>query len=439
MKYFLASLCLGVVTSFLAASDQIPAPPQSGPIALINVTLHPVSGPAIENASIVFDKGKIVAMGADVRAPKQANVVRLDGHHVYPALIEASSQLGLTEVGAVRATRDNSETGDFNPNVKSWVAVNPDSEHFPVTRANGIATAVVMPTGGLISGLAGAMMTDGWTYEDMTLQAPVGLVVNWPNMTIRRGFARFFGSPAEQEKRMRKQLESLDKAFEKAKAYHRAYAAAKNGNAAAPKFDPRLDAMRPVFDGDLPVIIDAQSQKAIRAAVAFSQKFGLKMILLGGYDAPLAADILKRYDIPVILEKVQRLPMRRHDAYDRPFTNALKLHEAGVRFCIGANEGAGNTRNLPYHAATAAAYGLPKDVALKAVTLSPAQILGIADRVGSLEKGKDATLMVTNGDPLEVATEVRHLFIQGRKIDLTSKQTQLFEKYRQKYEQLKGR
>ena len=438
MRTFLAILCLGVAANFTNASDQVPAPPQSGPIALINVTLHPVSSEPIENASIVFDKGKIIAMGADIRAPKQANIVRLDGHHVYPAFIEASSQLGLTEVSAVRATRDNSETGDFNPNVKSWVAVNPDSEHFPVTRANGVAIAGVLPSGGLISGLAGAMMTDGWTYEDMTLKAPIGLVVNWPNMTVRRGFFRFFGTPAEQEKRMRENLQQLDEYFSKAKAYHLAYTAAKEG-AATPKFDPRLDAMRPIFDGSLPVIIEAQTQKQIRAAVAFSQKFGLKTILLGGYDAPLVADLLKQFDIPVILERIQRLPMRRQEAYDRPFTNAMKLHEAGVRFCIAGNEGSGNTRNLPYHAATAAAYGLPKDIALKSVTLSAAQILGISDRVGSLEEGKDATLMVTNGDPLEVATEVRHLFIQGRKIDLTSKQTQLYEKYRQKYEQLKGR
>lgn len=431
MRFLLYCFWLGVVSLGLSASDQIPGAPQDQAIVLTGVTIHPVSGPTIPEGTLIFEGGKITALGANLGIPKQGKVINLQGKHVYPGLIEAVSQLGLNEIGAVRSTRDASETGNFNPNVKSWIAVNPDSEHFPVTRANGVTTAGVLPTGGRISGKAAVMATDGWTYEDMTMLAPAGLVLNWPNMTIRRG-PFFRTSPKEQEKRMKKAMEDLNDFFDQAHAYHL-------GMKASPskaKFDPRLEAMRPVFEGTLPVWVNANAAIAIKAAVDFCQKYGVKMVLIGGYDAPQVSDLLKRFNIPVIVQKVQRLPLRRHEPFNQPFTVPLALHQAGVSFCIGANDFAGNNRNVPYHAATAAAYGLPKDIALRSVTLDAAKILGIGDRVGSLEVGKDATLIVTDGDPLEVTTQTLHMFIQGRKVDLTSRQTMLYEKYSQKYKQL---
>ena len=434
MKYLFSFLCVSSLLLPLIASDQIPGAPQKDAIALTGVTLHPVSGAVIENATILFENGKITALGANLGMPKQGQVIRLDGMHVYPGLIESVSQLGLNEVGAVRSTRDASEVGDFNPNVKSWVAINPDSEHFPVTRANGVALAGVLPGGGMISGLAAVVMNDGWTYEDMTLKAPAGLVVDWPNMTVRRA-PWIRQSPKEQEKAIQENLLKLDDMFSQARAYH----LGRTTNQNAADFDSRFEAMRPVFDGSLPVWINAEAAIEIRAAIDFSQKHQFNMVLVGGYDAPKVTDLLKRYDIPVVLVKTQQLPFRRHEAYDSPFTAPKALYDAGVRFAISANEFAGNNRNLPYHAATAAAFGLPKDVALRAITLDAAKILGVGDRVGSLEVGKDATLIVTDGDPLEVTTQTLHMFIQGRKVDLTSRQTLLYHKYQKKYQQLEGK
>lgn len=434
MKNAMILFCLAALCS-LTASDQIPGAPQSETIALMDVTIHPVSGPVIENGTIIFDKGKIMALGANLGSPKSGQVIRLKGLHVYPGLVEAVSQLGLTEVGAVRSTVDSAEVGDYNPNVKALVAINPDSEHFPVTRANGVAVAAVLPRGGVLSGQASVVMTDGWTYEDMALQTPSGMVLNWPNMTVRRA-PWIRQTPKEQEKRIKENLKKLDRFFQAAKAYQRVRST-EASNAAG--FDPRFEAMAPLFSGELPVWINANSQPAIRAAIDFSQKFGLKMVLVGGYDAPKVANLLKRFDIPVIVQKTQRLPFRRYESYDSPFKAPAALHKAGVRFCIGANDFAGNNRNVPYHAATAAAFGLPKDEALKSITLYAAQILGVGDRVGSLEVGKDATLIVTDGDPMEVTTQTLHMFIMGKKVDLSSRQTMLYEKYSKKYKQLKGK
>lgn len=417
------------------ASDQIPAPPQKHPIALVGGTIHTVSGGVIENGTILFDKGKIIAIGTGVTLPADAEVIQIQGKHVYPGLIESISQIGLSEIGAVRATRDQSETGAINPNVRAEVAINPDSEHFPVTRSNGVALAVSMPGGGIIAGQAALLMMDGWTWEDMTLKAPVGMVINWPRMRAFRGFFRQ-QSPEEQKKQMKKNIEQLEKAFDDARAYMIAREAAAKKNAPFHEADARWEAMIPVLKGELPVLVAANDMKQIRAAVDFADRQKIKMILAGGTDAYLLTDLLKSKNIPVITARTLRLPSRRDADFDEPFTLPKKLYEAGIQYCISAQGGTGgNFRNLPYHAAKAAAYGLPKDEALKAITLYPAQILGVADRVGSLEEGKDATLFVSDGDPLEITTHVEQLFIQGRKIDLNDKHKTLYQKYRTKYEQ----
>lgn len=414
------------------SSNQIPAKLQETPIAVVNATIHPVSSPPIESGTILFDKGKIVAVGKNVAIPQGAEVIDASGKHVYPGLISPDTYIGLTEIGAVRASRDFAETGQINPNVRAEVAVNPESEIIPVTRANGITTFVTAPRGGIISGLSAVMMSDGWTWEEMTLKAPAALCVQWPAMVPRRGWW-ITQSEEEQKKERDKALKELADAFRDARAYMTAKKAEQQKGIPYHNVDLRWEAMIPVLERKVPVVVTATEVQQIQAAVAWAQRENVKLIIKGGHDAWRVTDLLKKHDVPVLAGGIHRLPARRFEKYDEPFTLPKKLFDAGIRFAIITEDEAPHERNLPYQAAQAAAYGLPKDEALKAITLYPAQIFGVDDRIGSLEVGKDATLIVTTGDPLEIVTQVEMEFIQGRKIDLTSKHTMLYEKYKEKY------
>ncbi len=423
----------------LTASDQIPAKPQDHPIALVGGTIHTVSGVIIGNGTVLFIDGKITAVGTDVELPHGCEQINVSGKHIYPGMIAATTNIGLVEIGAVRASRDFSELGDINPNVRAEAAVNPDSEIIPVTRANGVTLALTVPSGGIITGTSALIMLDGWTWESITLKAPVGLHIRWPFMAVRR--SRFLRtSPKDQLKRRDESLQKIKDAFAEAKSYLKAKEA--EGNKGVPYHDTdlRWDAMIKVLKKEIPAFVYADEIRQIHAAVDWATSEDIKMVLVGGRDAWRAVDLLKEKDIPVIVGGTHTTPMRRWEAYDTPFKNPLKLHEGGVKYCIagtgGVSGGASNARNLPYNAAMAAAYGLPKEEALKAVTLYPAQILGVGDRVGSIEVGKDATLIVTNGDPLEIMTNVEMEFIQGRKIDLSSRHTELYEKYKTKYQRM---
>lgn len=428
---FVVLIVLGLCLS-ARAHDQIPSPGQNHTVALIGGTIHPVSGPAIENGTIVFSEGKIAAVGARVDVPAGANQIDIKGRHVYPGLFDAYSRIGLTEIGAVRATNDIEEVGRINPNVRAEVAVNPESEIIPVTRANGVTTALVAPGGGTISGRSAVMMMDGWTWEDMVLQSPAALHVDWPRMTtITAWWMR--QSEEEQKKEREKSLEALASAFHDARAYMIAKSASGRGIPSHPT-DLRWEAMIPVLEKKIPVIVTAENIQEIQAAVAWAEKEDVELVIWGGADAWRVTDLLKAKDVPVIVHGTHRMPRRSWEDYDSPFALPKKLYDAGVRFCI-AGGGASNERNLPFQAATAAAYGLPKEEALKAITLFPAQVLGVADRIGSLEVGKDATLIVTTGDPLEATSNVEMEFIQGRAVDLSSRHTELNEKYQTKYNQ----
>lgn len=413
--------------------DQRPAPAQSQPVALVGGTVHTVSGGELAGATVLFDKGKITAIGRSVALPPGAEVIDVTGRHVYPGLFDGYSNLGLTEIGAVRATNDVAEAGRINPNARAEVAVNPESELIPVTRANGVTTALTTPEGGIISGTAAIINLDGWTWEEMTLAAPVALIVNWPSMTVQRAWW-VTESEEEQKKNRERNLKELTQAFKDARAYWTAKKAAVQKGGSIPT-DMRWEAMVPVFEKKLPALVMANNIQQIQAAVAWAEEENIKIIIGGGYDSWRAAELLKAKNIPVLAGGILRTPVRRYEDYDMPFTLPAKLFAAGVKFAIFGDGGASNERNLPYHAAMASAYGLPKDVALKAITMFPAEIFGVADRIGSLDVGKDATLIVTTGDPLEITTNVEMEFIQGKKIDLTSRHTQLFEKYKVKYQQ----
>ena len=421
------------------ASDQVPGKPQDAPILLTGADVHTVSGEVIRSGQLLFDKGKIVAVGREVAAPPSAKRIDLAGKRIYPGLFAVGNDLGLSEVRSVRGTVDTGETGQINPNARAEVAVNPDSELIPVARANGVLLNLTAPTGSLLPGSSAVLQLDGWTWEDMTLKPRAALHVTWPRMGRTRAGRRGGGGEDEQDQSRGDQLKTLEQAFTDA----RAYAAVKKagsafGDAAAsrsPEHDARWEAMLPLLEGKVPLIISADEAAQIQAAVAFAAREKVKLILFGGYDAPLCAELLKKHDVPVIVNGTHRLPLRPDDPYDHAFTLPQRVREAGLKYAITLSHrfGGSDVRNLPYHAATAAAHGLPADEALKAITLYPAQFLGVADRVGSLEAGKDATLIVTTGDILETATRVEQAFIRGRAVDLTSKHTQLWEKYRQKY------
>lgn len=409
----------------VTGSDQVPGSVIEVPIALVGGTVHPVSGPPIPGGAVLIDGTRISAVGADVAIPEGARWVDTEGLHVYPGLIESHSILGLIEINSVRATLDYNEVGRVTPNVRAEVAVNPDSERLPTTRANGILTALTVPTGGTITGTSAVIHLDGWTPEEMTLLAPAGMHVWWPGMNVKHPDPKVAKQRVENRDRV---LEQLRRAFADARAYGKAKAAGETDRS-----DLRWEAMLPVLERKIPVFVHADAYRQVEAAIAWGLEEGVRMVIVGGRDAWRSAEKLKAHDIPVIVQGIHRMPRRRWEAYDAAYQAPLRLFEAGVRFCIASNGDIQPHRNLPYHAGMAAAYGLPKDEALKAVTVHAAEILGVGDQIGTLEAGKDATVIVTTGDPLEVRSQVVRAYVQGKRVDLGSRHTDLYGKYLVKY------
>jgi len=415
------------------AQDLVPsAPPQERPVTIVGATIHPVVGDTVANGSIRFEDGVISAIGpGDLSRPGDEKVPA-DGMHVWPGLIGAHTTIGLVEIGAVSATVDTSEVGEVVPEVYAAVAVNPDTTLIPVTRANGILSAGVFPQGGAIPGRASVIRLDGWTYEDLTIDPDIGLIVNWPNMRNITGRWWVRSTPEEQEEQRKLQLAAIEQAFDDARAYF----AARQADPSIPT-DIRFEAMRPTIEGEDPVYIRANELEQIQSAVSWATSEGLRPILVGGRDAGLVTDLLKAHDIGVIVTRTHKLPKRADSYYDEPFTALAELERAGVEWCLaGGGFGASNERNLPYQMATAVAYGLGMDAAIRGLTINSARLLGQGDRLGSLEPGKSATLIVTDGNPLEITTSVRMAFIDGKAISLDNKHKQLNEKYREKYRQL---
>ncbi|MDX1645882.1 MAG: amidohydrolase family protein [Longimicrobiales bacterium] len=413
----------------LEAQVTIPAPPQTQPIAIRGATVHTVTDGVIENGTILFENGVISAVGADVSIPSGARTIDGAGKHVYPGLIDAYSEVGIAEIGAVDVSNDQRELGDFNPNARPNIAVNPESRHIGTSRTNGVLVTLTTPSGGLIPGLSSAMNMEGWTWEEMTLEAAAALNVSWPDPEPRR-FFRFFGNDDEDQPEYEDQIRRLTEEFEQARAYAGARDA---GDLDA--MDPRYDAMVPAVRGEMPVIIDADGITQIQDAVVWGEGQGLDIVIRGGRDAIHVADELASRDIPVILTSTMDAPDRAWEAYDEAYTRAARLHERGVRIAISGGSSAPYTNRLPYEAGVAQAFGLSEEEAIRAVTLNPARFLGIADRVGSLEPGKDATLLITTGNPLDYLTDVEQAYIQGREIDMRDIHRFFFEKYMERLEQ----
>lgn len=439
-KQLALSVSLGV--ALLAAA----APPLWGQAAasayaIQGAKIYTLAGPPIEKGTVVIRDGRIAAVGADVSAPAGAQVIDATGLEVYPGLMDPLSRLGLTEIGQVSATVDTSELGEFNPQLVAAIAVHPASEHIPVARANGITHAVSAPGaggGGFFGGFSGSLMPGqaslihlrGWTIEEMVIRRSVGLILNWPTMQTRRfDFATFSFKErpfTEVKKEYEEKVGQLEDWIEAARHYAQALA---QGSQDKFERDVKLEALVPVVRGELPVMVMANEARDIKNAIEFADQHELTMILAGGAEAWKLKDLLKEKDIPVILRPTQALPGEEDEPYDKPFTNAAELHQAGVRIAFATFDSA-DSRTLPYEAANAVPYGLPYEEALKGVTLYPAQILGVADQLGTLEAGKVGNVIVTDGDPLEIQTQVRYLFVNGELTSTDNKHRQLYERYR---------
>ena len=427
LTLFAALVC---VSPYLAQSKT----PQAT-YAIRNARIVTVTNGVIEKGTVLVRNGKIEAVGATVAVPKDARIIDGAGLSVYPGLIDSNTILGLTEIGqGAPGTVDTTEIGDFNANMKAITAVNPHSELIPVARMNGVTTVLSCPRGGVVSGQCALFNLDGWTQHEMKLAAPAAMQINYPVAGFgggRGGFGGFFGPPGEQPRQQRdRQIEALKKKLDDAQAYLKAKeAAATDKSLPARTADLGLEAMIPLLKGQIPAIVTANGEKEIKGAIELADKYKLRLIIAGGDDAIKVAKELKEKNIPVILDGILSLPGSEDAPYDEQFARAGELHKAGVKIAFSTGD-ASNVRLLPYHAGTAAAFGLPKEEALKGVTIYPAQIFGVDKQVGSIEAGKLANLVITDGDILEHRTRIKQMFIAGRPVDLSNKHTRLYEKFK---------
>lgn len=406
--------------------------------AITHAKLFTLAGSTIEDGTLIIRDGKIAAVGVDVDIPAGAQVIDASGLQVYPGIFDAVTQMGLREIGAVSATVDSTETGNYNPDVVAATAVSPSSEHIPVTRAAGITEVLAVPGSGgfdsggssnVIGGQASAIHMAGWEIDEMLIKKSAAMVLNWPEIETRTfDFATFSRkekpfSDAKQD--YDKQVVELTDWVERARHYGQAM---EKGAGARYDRDLKLEALAPVVRGELPVLVFADRSREIRNAVEFCDKQKLRMILAGGAEAYKVKDLLRSKSIPVILRPSLTLPQNEDDPYDRMLSQPAELAAAGVKFAFASFDNS-FARRLGQNAANAVAHGLPYEEGLKAVTVYPAQIFGLADQIGTLEQGKLANLIVTNGDPLELTTDVKYLFIKGQLTSLDNRHLRLYEKY----------
>ena len=397
-----------------------------------NARIVTVSGADVENGNVVISGGRITAVGANVSAPAGAQEIDGRGLIVYPGMIDLATNMGLVEVpNGAPGTVDVQELGDMNPNISAVWSVNPHSAHIAVTRVAGVTNVLSGPSGGIISGQATFVNLFGSNPREMALIPEAALVIQFP----RIGGGGFGGPPnitPEAITQRDRRIEELRKIFRDAEAYGRAQDAYRKDPRSIPRpdTDPKLAALVPYARGERPVIFRAERDREMRAVIRFAEELKLKPIILGASEGWKIASFLKEKNVPVILDSVLNLPLREDDAYDSLYENAGKLQAAGVRFCISAGDSGAHVRDLPFQAGMAAAFGLPKAEALKSVTLYPAEILGVADRLGSIEPGKLANLVIADGDLLEARTNIKFLFINGRQLPLTSRHTMLNDEFK---------
>ncbi len=430
MKNIITILLLFV--AFSAVAQQTPAPEQSRSILIIGGTAHLGTGDVIPDVAIGFRDGKIDYVGRKFQADqsKYDDVIDASGKEIYPGFIVTNSTIGLQEIGAVRASRDQYEVGTFRPNVRSLIAFNTDSEITPTVRSNGVLMSQITPRGGVISGSSGVVHFDGWNWEDAVVKMVDGIHLNWPSTHHKHN--KDGKVDIRKRKTYDQSKQEITNYFTVAKAYAAAYPKPSNGD-----MDVRHEGMRGLFDGSLALYVHAEDARAISEAVHFKRAMGIsRMVIVGGYDSYLVADILRENGVSVLLNSVHRLPRFKEDDIDLPYKLPKLLADEGVLFGlqVDAQMTEMNTRNLPFYAGTARKYGLTEEQAIMSLTRNVAQILGVDDVCGSIERGKDATLFISSGDALDVMTNnLTHAFIQGKSIDLDTRQRELYRKFQTKY------
>ena len=429
MKKLLIYITILFSFSVKAQETVYPAPKQVGSIVITNATVHVGNGQVLNHATIVITDGKIAAVGNNISIPPGSTQVNAQGKQVYPGLILPISNLGLVEIGAVRASNDVQELGEMNPNIHSIVAYNTDSKVINTLRSNGILLANVVPEGSFVAGQSSVVQLDAWNYEDASYKTDGGLHVYMPSLMARPRRGRGAGPQQPEEDPVKEGLEKVDglkSFFREARAYY-LQAAHTNTNL-------KFEAVQHLFDKNQKLYVHANTVKQMLVALDFVKEFNFDVVIVGGSDSWQIADLLKQNNVSVILSTPHSLPTLGDDDVDQPYKTAAALQKAGVLFAISDEDGQTRGRNLPFNAGTSAAYGLTKEEALQAITLNAAKVLGVAEKTGSIEVGKDANIIISDGDILDMRTsQVTDAFIQGRKIDLTDKHKQLNERYKRKY------
>ena len=430
-KIFLSTLIILIGNMLVAQDDVYPAKKQTSPILIKNGMVHVGNGQILNNTSIEIKDGKITAIGNSVAASNNSITLDASGKHVYPGLILSNSNLGLSEVPTVRATVDATEIGDYNPSVRSLVAYNTDSRVINTLKTTGVTLANVVPQGGKISGSSSIVQLDAWNWEDAAYVADNGIHMNMPALYARPNrYAAFLGAPTPQGDPIKKGLEEIEEIkqfFREAKAY--------GLQSTHEKINLKLLAVQGLFTKKQKLYIHCDVVREILAAIDFKKEFGFEIVLIGASECYQIADLLKQHSIPVILNQMHSLPTLEDDGVDQPYKTPYQLQKAGVLFAINDEDGQHRGKNLPFNAGTAVAYGLTKEEALSAITLNAAKILGIADKTGSIEVGKDANIVISDGDILDMrSNKISNVLIQGRMVDLTDKHKQLYERYKSKYE-----
>ncbi len=410
-------------------------------VLIRNVTVHPITAPDMPNSSVLVIDGKIAEIGSHLAARAGARVVDGQGLHLYPGMINAATNVGLVEIEALRDTVDLDEIGNFNPELRAEVAFNPSSEHIEVTRASGITSVITLPGSGsrggrnggggsIITGQGALMHLDGWTWEEMAVKPSAVMEMEFPQVqsSMPRQLAAMMGTPTatyqEQEKQYKERLQQMSDFFEDVRKYRQT----KQAGGSDFRINLKMEAMLPVIDGKQPIFVRAERERMIKDAIAFADKEKVKIIIAGPLELGSTGPMLKERHIPVVLGKTLELPLHEDDPYDAAYTLPAEFFKAGVKICFGTFD-VQFARNVPFEAAQAVAFGLPREEALKALTINSAEIMGAGAMIGSIEKGKWADLILTDGDPMEAKTNIKEMFIAGRDVPLESRHTREYEKW----------
>ncbi|MEX1136192.1 MAG: amidohydrolase family protein [Balneolales bacterium] len=418
-----------IIISGPVALSQITEKAGFGQYALTNATIHTVTDGVIESGIVLVDGEEIAFVGENARIGPDYIHMDLTGKHIYPGFIDSGTQLGLREVGAISVTLDDAEVGDYNPQVKAFTAINPASVAIPVTRVNGVTTVISQPTSGIFSGKSTLIDLYGYSPDSMAVLKESASHLNWPSATATGPWDQRDEDEIRQQYEER--LDEVNEFWQEAETYHKMWSRYEQSpqGKQVPDKDYVMEGMRNVFSGDLPIMVSVDKEKDILEALKWIDgKEEISFILSSVEEGWRVADEIAESGIPCLVGPMLELPSREYDNYQRPYQNAGLLHNAGVLVALRTGE-TENVRNLNYNAGYAATYGLGVGEALKAVTINPARIFGVDDRIGSIEAGKQANLLISDGDPFEALTTIEQVFIKGYKIPMVSRQTQLFEEY----------